>query len=221
MTQLDEAFGPVQLAYLAATVLLPARLVIILRAAAEVPQLHQRVRDWLGLEGPNLEDALGRSSNPYAELARVLNGAARGGRHALEVSLERALRKTKQRGTRGQALDAASLLLLLALSFTGGPASASALGPGAAWFVAIMALTLLATMIGRARLQRRLVSAIPELGEALRHHARSPSLTGVCAFCGAEVEPAMVDVEQDGLATRVAGALCRKCGKVVASLRQS
>jgi len=215
---LDDGLGPVHLAYLAAMVLLPARLVIILRAAREVPRLHQRVRDWLAGDGANLEDALRRSSNPYAELVRLLSGAARGGRHGLEATLERAGRKSKQRAARGQALDAASLLLLLGLTLTGGP---SVLGQGALWSATSLGLVLVTTMIGRATLQRHLASAIPELGELLRHRARSPSLTGLCAFCGAEVDPVPVEVDQDGVPTRVVGALCRNCGKLVASVRPS
>lgn len=217
----DDGIGPVHLAYVAAAVLLPARLLVILRAAAEVPDLQARMRDWLTSDQADLESALKRSSNPYAELARLVTGATQAGRPELEESLARAQRKAKRRSDRGQALDAASLVLLLGLTLTGGRAEAlesSWLGQWAVWGVAFIAVILLATMMARAALQRRLEAAVGELGQALLRRPISPSLSGACAFCGADTMPVAVEVQQDGVTSRVVGALCRNCGKVVASL---
>lgn len=214
-----EGLDVLHIAYVAAAVILPLRLLVILRARAEVPVVHERLLQRLkrGEGAGHL-----RSSNPYADLARSLATLAEGGasQGELERARQRALRKSGRRNVRSQALDAASLLLLLSLSLLGG--RGLPLGPTAAWAAALLGLMLLGTIFARGSLQHRLDTAIRDLERELRGRPQSPSFASACVFCGAEVgaESGSLSLGDDpeGEAIPVRAVVCRSCGKVVATL---
>ena len=211
-----DGLGPLQLAYLAACLLLPVRLAVLLRAWAEVPSLAAEVRSAIDEGVPPLTSRVRRSSSPYAELVRVLLGtkSRAEGERDFEAVRRRALRKASQRTLRSQALDAASLLLLLWLVAGRSPT----LGPLVVWGASWIALMLLCTIFTRASLQHRLETAVTALGVQLSRVARTHAETSSCAFCGADVEPVEVEVRRPSGSVPTSGALCSACGKVVATL---
>lgn len=211
-----EGLGPVQLAYLAACLLLPIRLAVLLRAWAEVPALAAEVKTAVDEGLPPLTRRVRRSSSPYADLVRLLVSTKFDdeGRRDFEAAQKRALRKAGQRTLRSQALDAASLLLLLWLVAGRSPA----LGPLVIWGVSWIALMLLCTILARASLQHRLETATTELGVQLNRATRSLGQASTCAFCDADVSPIELEVRLPEGSVAASGVLCSACGKVVASL---
>jgi hypothetical protein len=202
---------PAHLAYLAAAVLLPVRLLIIARATQEVPRLHARARQ----DGtPDLR----RSTNPYADLAHALTSLANSGLSPgqFDAAAERTLGRAKRRTARGQALDAGCLLLLLGLILTDG--TSSPLGPGSLGAAGFIGLMLVLTMIARAELAGRLDLALREFTIQLRQQLGRRAPSGRCAFCGADALPVEIEIDLDGAPTKIAGSLCRKCGTVVGTL---
>lgn len=213
-----DGLGPLHLAYLAAAVLLPMRLAILVSASRAVPRLHARTRDHVA--SGELDEAMFlRSSNPYTNLSRVLLDASRSGSPADELRAvrERAIAKIGRRNLRSQALDAISLMLLLGLSLRG--EHGIFLGELAAWGAAFIGLMLLCTIFARGSLQHRLDMALRELENDLRARPLRPSRASTCAFCSADVDTAEVAVTAHGATSIASGAVCRSCGKVVASLR--
>jgi hypothetical protein len=211
-----DGLGPVQLAYLAACLLLPIRLAVLLRAWAEVPALAAEVKSAVDEGLPPLTRRVRRSSSPYAELVRLLVGTKFDdeGRRDFEAARKRALRKAGQRTLRSQALDVASLLLLLWLVAGRSPA----LGPLVIWGVSWIALMLLCTILARASLQHRLETATTELGVQLTRATRSVGHSSTCAFCDATVSSIELEVRLPAGSVATSGVLCSACGKVVASL---
>jgi len=211
-----DVLGPVHLAYLAAALLLPVRLVVILIARAEVPRLAASVLD--ALQGGSQEPAffVRKSTNPYADLARGLTILSEGGAAAAEIDAarKRSLDKARRRTLRSQALDAASLLLLLWLVAGRG----WSLGPLTNYGVGFVALMLLCTILARASLQNRLETATVELASELARSAQRRAPSAACVFCGADVDPADVRLERSAGAVTVPGVACSTCGKVVATL---
>jgi hypothetical protein len=216
-----DNLNPVHLAYLAAAVLLPIRLLIIARAGAEVPALHERAQKLLASGEGSLQAALRRGSNPYTDVAAELAMALESAKTAadFDANLERALGRTKRRSARSQALDAAGLLLLFGLLLT--DTTSSALGPGSLEAASFLGLMLTLTVVARARLTRKLERTLRELAGLLRSQLGRTSPPGACAFCGSGVEPAEVRVEVDGAPQITMGSLCRNCGKIVAALKLS
>lgn len=215
VTRDGDAAGPLELAYLAASLLLPVRLAILTRAWAELPALAREVESAQEDGSSPLTPRVRRSTSPYAEVVRTLLAArARAADDVeLEAARERALRKTGQRTLRSQALDAASLLLLLWL-VAGRPSTQSSL---VVWGVSWLALNLLATIFVRASLQHRLETAAIAFATRLGGARRADAGSSACAFCGAEVDTVELELRLPAGPIVTTGALCRACGKVVSS----
>lgn len=209
-----DNLNPVHLAYLAATVLLPVRLFIIARAIREVPRLHARAQE-------NSRADLRRSTNPYADLARTLTSLADSGlaHRQFDTAVERTLGRAKRRAARGQALDAGCLLLLLGLLLTDG--ASSPLGPGSLGAASFIGLLLVLTMIARAQLAGRLDFALRDLTSQLRQELGRRAPAGACAFCASALSSTTIEIDVDGVPTKVAASLCRKCGTVIGTLPNS
>jgi len=206
-----DSLNPVHLAYLAAAILLPVRLLLIAHATWEVPRLHARAQE-------NPRPDLRRSTNPYADLARTLTGLAHSGlaHREFDAAVERTLGRAKRRAARGQALDAGCLLLLLGLLLTDG--ANSPLGPGSLGAASFIASMLVLTMLARAQLAGRLDLGLRDLTSQLRQELGRRAPAGACAFCGSVVSSTTIEIDVDGVPTRVAASLCRKCGTVVGAL---
>ncbi len=94
----------------------------------------------------------------------------------------------------------------------------SPLGHESLWSAGWIGGVLLATVIARAVLQRRIEAALRELGDRLRQTPRLRSSAGACPFCGSAADSTEIEFVQEEVPTTAVGSLCRNCGKIVATV---